>query len=135
MIDINVLIRDFEKNGFKPLDVVCPDGAWAKVTPCPYCYGLDHYTVDDIEYWLVDCDLPWLGNDKLSRVVDDLNNHAQLVADADKEKDDLRKFFDDHQKNGWRDEDWDCYSDWHKDVYGYRPHGKVCGIYVNPWKP
>jgi hypothetical protein len=28
--------------------------------------------------------------------------------------------------------DWDFYSDWHKDVFGYRPHGIVCGEYVNP---
>ena len=30
--------------------------------------------------------------------------------------------------------DWDFYSDWHKDVFGYRPHGIVCGEYVNPHK-
>jgi hypothetical protein len=27
---------------------------------------------------------------------------------------------------------WDFYSDWHKDVFGYRPHGIVCGEYINP---
>lgn len=37
------------------------------------------------------------------------------------------KSFDEIDPNNW---DW--YSDWHKDVYGYRPHGIVCGIYVNP---
>lgn len=26
----------------------------------------------------------------------------------------------------------DFYSDWHKNVYGYRPHGIVCGEYINP---
>ena len=29
-------------------------------------------------------------------------------------------------------EDWEFYSDWHKDVFGYRPHGIVCGEYINP---
>ena len=29
-------------------------------------------------------------------------------------------------------ERWDFYSDWHKDAYGYRPHGIVCGEYINP---
>lgn len=28
--------------------------------------------------------------------------------------------------------DWEFYSDWHKDVFGYRPHGIVCGKYINP---
>lgn len=35
----------------------------------------------------------------------------------------------------WKDIDpemWDFYSDWHKDVFGYRPHGIVCGEYINP---
>lgn len=29
-------------------------------------------------------------------------------------------------------EDWQWYSDYHKDVFGYRPHGIVCGEYINP---
>ena len=29
-------------------------------------------------------------------------------------------------------QDWEFYSDWHKDVFGYRPHAIVCGEYVNP---
>lgn len=29
-------------------------------------------------------------------------------------------------------ENWGFYSDWHKDVYGYRPHAVVCGVYVSP---
>lgn len=35
----------------------------------------------------------------------------------------------------WKDidpADWEFYSDWHKDVFGYRPHGVVCGQYINP---
>lgn len=28
---------------------------------------------------------------------------------------------------------WGFYSDWHKDVYGYRPHDIVCGVYVSPY--
>lgn len=29
-------------------------------------------------------------------------------------------------------ERWSSYSDWHKDVFGFRPHGMVCGEYINP---
>lgn len=28
---------------------------------------------------------------------------------------------------------WDMYSDWHKEVFGYRPHAVVCGEYVSPY--
>ena len=28
---------------------------------------------------------------------------------------------------------WGWYSDWHKSVFGYRPHAVVCGTYVRPY--
>ena len=54
----------------------------------------------------------------------------------------LRQYFLDHFFGKTSDEifgdkelaeRWDSYSDWHKDVFGYRPHGIVCGIYINPY--
>ena len=30
-------------------------------------------------------------------------------------------------------ERWGFYSDYHKDVFGYRPHDIVCGVYVSPY--
>lgn len=48
----------------------------------------------------------------------------------------LRAYFKEHiEGKSWDEIDDDCwgwYSDWHKDVYGYRPHGIVCGEYINP---
>lgn len=48
----------------------------------------------------------------------------------------IREYFAKHfEGKTWKEIDperWDFYSDWHKDVFGYRPHAIVCGIYVNP---
>ena len=48
----------------------------------------------------------------------------------------LRQYFFEHfYGKTWEEideNDWQWYSDWHKDVYGYRPHGIVCGVYINP---
>ena len=48
----------------------------------------------------------------------------------------IREYFAKHiEGREWKDiepERWDFYSDWHKDVFGYRPHGIVCGVYVSP---
>lgn len=48
----------------------------------------------------------------------------------------IREFFAKHiEGREWKDIDpdaWSFYSDWHKDVFGYRPHGIVCGEYINP---
>lgn len=57
-------------------------------------------------------------------------------------EDSVRAMFDRYFKGKtWEeirgDEDlydlWGDYSDYHKDVYGYRPHAIVCGEYVKPW--
>lgn len=48
----------------------------------------------------------------------------------------IRKYFAEHlEGKDWKDidpDDWSFYSDWHKDVFGYRPHGIVCGEYIDP---
>ena len=42
------------------------------------------------------------------------------------------KYIEGRTFNNIDPQDWDFYSDWHKDVFGYRPHGIVCGEYINP---
>lgn len=48
----------------------------------------------------------------------------------------IREFFAKHiEGKTWEEidpQDWDFYSDWHKDVFGFRPHAIVCGTYVSP---
>lgn len=48
----------------------------------------------------------------------------------------IREYFAEHfEGKTWDNIDperWDFYSDWHKDVFGFRPHGIVCGVYVSP---
>ena len=43
------------------------------------------------------------------------------------------KTWDEIRDNEELYERWGFYSDWHKDCYGYRPHGIVCGEYIRPW--
>ena len=64
-----------------------------------------------------------------------LNQHEALAGQKTSEEARIRAYFDEHQANGWTDDDLDWYSDWHKDVFGFRPHGAVCGQYVNPHDP
>ena len=49
----------------------------------------------------------------------------------------FEKFFFNHiYGKEWNEIDGDIlcsYSDWHKDVFGFRPHGMVCGQYVSPY--
>lgn len=119
-------------NGFRPTIFTCADGAKIEVRPC--YYGDQATKVEDCDYFLIeDGILPWLGGDKVTDIVKVLNNHAELVAENEDDKAKLRAYFDEHERKGWDAYTWDFYSDWHKDVYGYRPHGRVCGVYVSPY--
>lgn len=73
-----------------------------------------------------------------------LNNRPEMIFNYQEEEEryrrenepKIRKFFAEHlEGKSWYEVDdnlWDFYSDWHKDVFGYRPHGIVCGEYINP---
>jgi hypothetical protein len=73
-----------------------------------------------------------------------LNNHSEMIYDyreADKKyreenepkiREYFAKYIEGRTFNNIDPYDWEFYSDWHKDVFGYRPHGIVCGEYINP---
>lgn len=73
-----------------------------------------------------------------------LNNRSEMIfnyVEEDKRyraenEPKIREFFAEHiEGKSWKDIEpdmWQFYSDWHKDVFGYRPHGIVCGEYINP---
>lgn len=80
---------------------------------------------DMIDYWLVEGgQLPYLGESKLDKLCDNLANYTNLVYDNEREKLDCKKYYDEHHNDP--DFDWGYYSDWHKDLFGYRP-GKEFG--------
>lgn len=129
-LTVEGVTRLLRMNGWKDTKVVCPDGTRATISPCGYG---DIHSVRDCDYFLLYWDMPWGGESSIEKLVDKLNRHAELKAEDEADKLKLRAYFDEHQANGWTDSSWEFYSDWHKDIYGYRPHGLVCGEYVRPW--
>lgn len=129
---VESVAKALEMNCFKETTFRLLDGTEIMITPCSYVRDITD--ISQCDYFLVDDpELPWAGGDKLSKVVNEMNNHVKLVDDLAEERAQLRAYFDKHQKNGWDDESFSWYSDWHKDLYGYRPHGYVCGEYVRPY--
>lgn len=122
----------FAMNGWRETEITCPDGVTISVTPCSYLDTI--CSSADCEYFLVYADIPYMGANNLTELAERINGHADALKELKAERYDLRCFFEKHEKNGWSDDDWSCYSDWHKDLYGYRPHGHVCGEYVEPYK-
>ena len=125
---ITKILKD---NHFAETVITCPDGVDVVVKPCSYADKITD--ISQCDYFLCYGDLPWMGDDTVEKITRQINEHAKDLAELMDERKELRQFFDDHQANGWDDDSWSWYSDWHKDLYGYRPHGRVCGEYVEPY--
>ena len=111
--------------------ITMSNGDVITISPCGYTKPLTEQTT---EYYLMfSPNTPNLGGDTLDIIANQLSQYDRFLAEEAKEKAELRAYFDKYIANGDPEpERWDWYSDWHKDVYGYRPHGIVCGVYVNP---
>lgn len=115
------LAMDAISHGEHDFTVTLKDtGDRVTITPC---FDGVPSSVSDVEYWLVDCRFPWMGNSDLHKVAADLNRWTDLIAEDGAEKERLRAFRKAHCLNGvWDSHDSaGFYSDWHKDVYGFRP--------------
>lgn len=144
MLTRNTIIDLLKAADFEEIEIVCPDGTVCSARPVNEMCDKPA-NVDDIEVFFLDWDLcrsdehrmamSWNGKKAIDILVDKCNRHSELMADAVYEEARLRAYFDEHQAEGWTQEDLNWYSDWHKDVYGFRPHGAVCGQYINPHDP
>lgn len=141
MLTTDMLAAMLTRANFDEFDVVCPDGAKATIQPMsdkPVAACLNDVTFYFI-YWdisqYIGSAMGYDGESALADLCKILNQHEALAGQKTSEEARIRAYFDEHQANGWTDDDLDWYSDWHKDVFGFRPHGAVCGQYVNPHDP
>ena len=84
------------------------------------CGTADIKSVNDIEYFLMECRFPWAGSSNIENIAKLLNNWQAKIDEEDEEKQKLRKYYEENYGTEKFDDDW--FSDWHKDVYGFRPH-------------
>lgn len=141
MLTTDMLKTMLTHAGFNDIRVICPDGAEAIVRPMSEKVSAE--SLNDVTFYFIDWDIAQyigsaMGHDGESALADlcrILNQHEALAGQKVDEETRIRAFFEEHQANGWTDDDLDWYSDWHKDVFGFRPHGAVCGQYVNPHDP
>ena len=84
------------------------------------CGTADIKSVNDIEYFLMECRFPWAGSSSIESIAKLLNNWQAKIDEDDEEKQKLRKYYEENYGTEKFDDGW--FSDWHKDVYGFRPH-------------
>lgn len=113
------LKKRIEAAGFEAitLKMKC-NGDEVTVTPCYYGKGTPKW--EDIEYFLVDAGMVNLyGDEKLEKVADTIARYEDLLHQADEQIDQLKAYI---RKHGEYGSDWSWVSDWHKDLFGHRPH-------------
>ena len=98
------------------------DGQKITIHPCILCGCTEYFLVYSFEQ---------TGFDTLEEVAAYIDNYEEHKKEQLSEEEKIRKYFNEEILQGKGD--WDWYSDWHKDVFGFRPHGMVCGHYVSPY--
>ena len=98
------------------------DGQKITIQPCISCGRTEYFLVYSFEQ---------TGFNTLEKVASYIDNYEEHKKRQLREEEKIRKYFNEEISKGKGD--WDWYSDWHKDVFGFRPHGMVCGQYVNPY--
>ena len=115
---LNKKIEEAIANGTNEINLtIKATGDKVKITLCSM---VDIKSVNDIEYFLMECRFPWAGSSKIEDVAKLLNNWQAKIDEDDEEKQKLRKYYEENYGTEKFDDDW--FSDWHKDVYGFRPH-------------
>lgn len=71
------------------------------------------------DYYLIYGPLPWLGGN-FEQACEQLANIEKLIEENKSEEDKLAEYYEKY--HGTDEFDFSWYSDWHKDVYGFRPH-------------
>lgn len=88
-----------------------------KVTITPCGYGAESF--DDIEFYLLDSPTVNLcGRDSLAEVAEVLLGYADRIREDEEAVEGLKA----HIREYGFESDWDFVSDFHKDLFGHRPH-------------
>jgi len=92
------------------------------LTITPVSQG-DIDSIESIEYYLVDgSPIPFLSSDSLEIVAKRLETYQEVYDKWNEDIATLRAFYEEHKDEfTTNNEVFSHYSDWHKDVFGYRP--------------
>ena len=117
-----------EKSNFEEFSYKIP-GELIHIVPCSDKAII--FEESDIDYYLMYSDTIY-GGESLAVIAEQIVNCETIKQNISKEEKKIRTFFDKHIDTDTPDyEAWDFYCDWHKDVFGFRPRGIVCGNYVS----
>jgi len=114
---VKELTERLAKSNFKEITIEMKNtGEKITIITC----GFNISSFDEIDYFLVNCSLPWVGGNNINSVATFIENYDTRIKENKNEKKKLRAYYNKHKNDA--NNDWfDWYSDWYKDVYGHRP--------------
>ena len=113
------LVAQFNRNGFT--DIPYKPSANAQVMIISPVSQGDITDLASVEFFLVEDPLNIIiGAENLRDLVETLINYDNLLIQWIEEVKELKSFYDKHKHDKQALNDY-CYSDWHKDLFGYRP--------------
>lgn len=108
----------FEASSFEPITVEMKcNGDKIEIIPCGYFAEITSF--DQIDWYLMHSQVVnFCGGSKLSDIAKVLNNYQEYLEEDAKALESLKA----HIRKYGKDSDWDFVSDYHKDIFGHRPH-------------
>ena len=112
------LRQRFESNGFKEIVVTMKcNGDRIRIRPCSY--SLEITDIGQVDFYMFYSPTVNLtGGETLEYIADYLVNYEEYIEADKRSLRDLKKYI---RENGEKT-DWSFVSDWHKDLFGHRPH-------------
>lgn len=111
------LAKRIEAAGFKAITISMKvNNDRITITPCGY---VNIKKWEDIDYFLLDSQkLNLCGDEKLEKIAERIANYDKLLEEDAKALENLKA----HIRKYGEKADWDFVSDYHKDIFGHRPH-------------
>lgn len=111
----------FTQSNWSKINYTLEDDTVLTIEPCSYAPTVN---ADTVEFFMVS-GTDWAGEcdaNTIDQLAERIIKSKKIAADYEEDK---QKFYDYYNKyikdNGGTEEQWEFYSDWHKDIYGYRP--------------
>lgn len=116
-ITVETMAKLFEENGYRKIAIEMFNNDMVYITPVGG-YG-EVKTLSDVEWFLMDSTgINLCGGSTLDYVVGIIDRYKEFVDEHDRGVEYLKK----HVREYGYNSDWDFVSDYHKDLFGHRPH-------------
>ena len=133
------LIQKFEQAQWGSIELnLKKSGHCIEITPVAQIQP-DIKNLSDVEWFLVNgSPLMFLGGSSLDHITNNLLTYDEKLIALENDKTELKKMFDDlvqtkaenPEFKTYESNDYGVYSDWHKDLFGFRPNGLTFGKVV-----